>query len=93
MVLLMILATYVLVAFAPRNASADNGVTVEPLTPVTFPGQVDARFRVKRESGVTQVVQARELDHVLNATITFEPGGEVPWHTHPGPVVTVQQGR
>lgn len=95
--MLLILATFAIVAITPRNAGAvhapGHGVTVELLTPVTFPDQIDARFKVKLDTGGTQVIHVRDLDHVLNATITFEHGGGVPWHTHPGPaVVTVEQG-
>lgn len=96
-ILLLILTMYAVLALSPRNAGAvhapDPSVHVEALMPVSIPDQVDARFKIKLDSGGTQVIHVRDLDHVMNAKLTFDPGSQVPWHTHPGPVVvTVQQG-
>ena len=96
-VAILILAAATLLVVIPRNAGAVHtlgpGVHVELLSPVTFPDQIDARFKVKLDGGNTQVIHVRDLDHVLNAKLTFDPGSQVPWHTHPGPaIVTVQAG-
>jgi quercetin dioxygenase-like cupin family protein len=93
----LVLAAFIITVLPHGEAHADHGgphgVTVEPLVPVTFPDQIDARFRVKYESGGMKVIHVRDLDHVFNAKITFEPDGYFPWHSHPGPVVVaIQQG-
>lgn len=95
--LLLVIATLALVALTPGDTRAHEGthslVTVEALKPVSFPDQIDARFRIKTRTGGTQVINVRDMDHVLNVKVTIEPGGELPWHTHPGPAVaTIQEG-
>ncbi|MGH7480987.1 MAG: cupin domain-containing protein [Longimicrobiales bacterium] len=77
---------------AMDHAPGAGGFVVEPLARGSFPDQVDAMFRIKLDER-TQVVNVRDPSDVFTARITFEPGGSVGWHTHPGPViVTVASG-
>jgi quercetin dioxygenase-like cupin family protein len=94
-------ALIVAVLVAARSLSLDakadhaghSAISSEPLVPVSFPDEVDARFRIKLDTGGRQVINVRDLDHVFNTKITFEPGAALPWHTHPGPAVaTIQEG-
>jgi quercetin dioxygenase-like cupin family protein len=78
---------------ADPDHGAHASIVSEPLVPVSFPDEIDARFRVKLDTGGRQIINVRELDHVFNVKITFEPGAALPWHTHPGPAVaTIQSG-
>lgn len=75
-----------------QHSPAAGGFRVEPLARGSFPDQVDAMFRIKL-GRATQVVNVKDPSDVFTARITFEPGGSVGWHTHPGPViVTVASG-
>ncbi len=61
-------------------------------------GTFDGSFKVGREaSGVNQrwevEVEARPSLDVATQMITFQPGGQSGWHSHPGPVfITVMSG-
>lgn len=80
-------------AFASmEHSSTAGGFRVEPLARGGFPDEVAVMFRIKR-GRATQVVNVKDPSDVLTARITFEPGGSVGWHTHPGPaIVTVAAG-
>lgn len=59
------------------------------------PPAVYEGFKVKRESvdGWEVKIQARQGLSVATQTITFQPGGQSGWHTHPGPVfISVKEG-
>lgn len=57
-----------------------------------FPDAIDASFRVKLDHE-TMVSNVKDPSDVVFAKVTFQPGGSLPWHTHPGPaVVSVVQG-
>lgn len=69
-----------------------GGFSVQPLARGGFPDQIDATFRVKLDRA-TNVVHVQDPSDVLVAKITFEPGGSIGWHTHPGPAIaTVASG-
>lgn len=79
-------------AIASGDPAVPGGFSVEPLARGGFPDDIVATFRIKLDSRTT-VVHVREPSNVLVAKLTFEPGGSVGWHTHPGPViVTVASG-
>ncbi len=74
-----------------------TGVTVELLTSGSFVDDVAAQFRLRYDEpganrGVT-VMNLREAGDVVVAKVTFEPGGSLGWHTHPGSsVVSIDKG-
>lgn len=58
--------------------------------PATYEG-----FKVKREasSGWEMEIEAKQGLSISTQTITFQPGGQSGWHTHPGPVfISVKEG-
>jgi quercetin dioxygenase-like cupin family protein len=78
---------------APTGVPAQaGGFFVEPLARGNFLDDVDVTVKIQL-SNATSVVHVREPSDALVARITFQPGGSVGWHTHPGPVfVTVASG-
>jgi quercetin dioxygenase-like cupin family protein len=58
--------------------------------PVTYEG-----FKVKRDAvdGWDVKIEAKDGLKLATQTITFQPGGQSGWHTHPGPVfISVKEG-
>jgi len=54
---------------------------------------VTATLNITVEGMDPIAVDIADLSHIAVARITIQPGGQLPWHTHPGPVlVTVTQG-
>lgn len=77
---------------ASGDPAVAGGFTVQPLARGAFPDNVDATFRVKLGTATT-VAHVQDPSDALVAKLTFQPGGSVGWHTHPGPVVvTVASG-
>lgn len=75
-------------AIAPIAGADGPTVTVDWITGLTsYPDQIDAMFKLKLDTGGTQVIHVARPDHVRIAKIAFEDGASLPWHTHPGPVV------
>lgn len=73
-------------AMVSGDVAVPGGFTVEPLARGGFPDKIDATFRIKLNSRTT-VSYVQDPSNVLVAKITFEPGGSIGWHTHPGPVI------
>lgn len=71
-----------------------SGFSADVLAPhSTFPDEVQARFRVRYDSGGKLDSRLRDASSVVLARVTWAPGGTSGWHTHPGPVVvTVTEG-
>ena len=54
---------------------------------------VTATLNITVEGMDPIAVDIADLSHIAVARITIQPGGQLPWHTHSGPVlVTVTQG-
>jgi len=51
-------------------------------------------FKVQRESGNWKLkIDAKDGLAIQTQTITFQPGGQSGWHSHPGPVfISVKEG-
>jgi len=74
------------------DPGVSGGYVVQPLVRADFPDDIDMTFRIKLGSP-TKVVSVQGPSDALVAMITFQPGGSIGWHTHPGPVlVTVASG-
>lgn len=72
-----------------------GGFTSELLARGTITDDVDIQFRLKMAvtDHSTMVSRVSTPSDVVMGKITFQPGGALPWHTHPGPViVTVKTG-
>lgn len=70
------------------TGSGTSSTLVGP--PATFEG-----FKVKRTAvnGWEVEIEAKDGLNVATQTITFQPGGQSGWHTHPGPVfISVKEG-
>lgn len=85
-----------LLATTGVSAAADpahpGGVEVTPLGRGVFPDEIRARFEI-RQDGEKRRVRVRDMAGTVVASVRFEPGGSLGWHTHPGPAVaTVTQG-
>lgn len=70
------------------GGSGTSSTVVSP--PSTFEG-----FKLKREAadGWKIEIEAKDGVKVSTQTITFQPGGQSGWHTHPGPVfISIKEG-
>ena len=69
-----------------------GGFTSQALTRGRFLDEIDVKFRLKLDRATT-VVHVADPSDVVMARITIQPGGALPWHTHPGPAIaTVASG-
>jgi quercetin dioxygenase-like cupin family protein len=72
-------------------ATAGSGTTSTVVgPPATFAG-----FKISRDApdGWDVKIHAKDGLKVATQTITFQPGGQSGWHTHPGPVfISVKEG-
>jgi quercetin dioxygenase-like cupin family protein len=71
---------------------APNGFTSTPLARGTFSDDIKATFRIKEHDRST-IVRVDDPSEMVTGRISMIPGGALPWHSHPGPVlVTVAAG-
>jgi quercetin dioxygenase-like cupin family protein len=71
---------------------AVGGFTPTTLAHGSFSDEIVLTFRIK-EDGRTTVVKVDDPSEMITGRITIVPGGALPWHSHPGPVlVTVASG-
>ena len=84
-----------------HDVGTPGGFAIEPLARAAFPDAIAASFRIKLDGRATNmvhgratnVVHVRDPSDVLMVKLTFQEGGSVGWHTHPGPaIVAVQSG-
>ena len=68
-------------------------VAVEVLTPrATFTDQATMQLKLKDGHG-TNVIKASDPSNIVTTKATVQPGAQIPWHTHSGPVfVTIAEG-
>ena len=77
-----------------RNASSldphftmGTGTTSTPLGRATFSDPDDQNFKVKRMTGDWHIeIKSKPAFDLAIQSITFNPGSQSGWHTHPGPV-------
>ena len=79
------------------NAHAEptpTPVAVEVLTPrAAFTDQASMQIRLKADGHGTDVIKVSDLSNIVTTRVIVQPGAQIPWHTHPGPVfVTIAQG-
>ena len=71
---------------------APGGFSSTPLARGTFGDDIKMTFRIKQDDKTT-VVKVDDPSQIFTGKITIAPGGALPWHTHPGPVlVTIASG-
>ncbi|HEX6626817.1 MAG TPA: cupin domain-containing protein, partial [Gemmatimonadaceae bacterium] len=64
-----------------------SGTTPTLLGRATFSDPDDQNFKVKRITGDWHVeIKSKPAFDIAVQSITFQPGGQSGWHTHPGPV-------
>ncbi|HMJ16776.1 MAG TPA: cupin domain-containing protein [Gemmatimonadaceae bacterium] len=64
-----------------------SGTTSTLLGRATFSDPDDQNFKVKRMTGDWHVeIKSKPAFDIAVQSITFQPGGQSGWHTHPGPV-------
>jgi len=94
--LLLVIATIGALLYG-GTAHADptpTPVAIEVLTPrAAFTEQASMQIRLKVDGHGTDVIKVSELSNIVTTRVTVQPGAQIPWHTHPGPVfVTIAQG-
>jgi quercetin dioxygenase-like cupin family protein len=69
-------------------------IAVEILTPrAAFTDEVSLQTSLKLDGHGTDVIKSSNASNVLTQKVTVEPGAQIPWHTHHGPVfVTIAEG-
>jgi quercetin dioxygenase-like cupin family protein len=93
----LIIVLGMLGAFAYNSAQAQPEplpVVVEVLTPrAVFTDDVALQVRNKLDGHGTDVINVPDPSRTVTVKVTVQPGGEIPWHTHHGPVfVTIAAG-
>lgn len=77
-----------LVAALVMPARGSGHITVELLTGrAQFTDDVSGQIKVKLDGTATRVLNMPDPSRTVVAKITVQPGGQFPWHTHPGPVL------
>jgi quercetin dioxygenase-like cupin family protein len=69
-------------------------VAVEVLTPrAAFTDDASMQFRLKLGGHGTDVINTSDPSNIVTTRVIVQPGGQIPWHTHHGPVfVTIVKG-
>jgi quercetin dioxygenase-like cupin family protein len=69
-------------------------IVIETLTPrAVFTDDVAMQARLKLDGEQTGVINIEDPSRMVTIRVTVQPGAQIPWHTHPGPVfVTIAQG-
>jgi hypothetical protein len=94
-VLLAIAAISVLLSGGTAHANPTPApVAIEVLTPrAAFTDDVSLQARLKLDGHGTEVIKSPDASRVVTTKVTMQPGAQVPWHTHHGPVfITIGQG-
>lgn len=69
-------------------------VAIEVLTPrAAFTDDASMQVRLKVDGHGTDVIKTSDPSNIVTTRVTVQPGAQIPWHTHHGPVfVTLAQG-
>jgi quercetin dioxygenase-like cupin family protein len=69
-------------------------VAIEVLTPrAAFTDEATMQISLKVDGHGTDVIKASDPSNIVTTRVTVQPGAQIPWHTHHGPVfVTLAQG-
>jgi hypothetical protein len=75
------------VSTAQPSMTMGSGSSSVLLGRATFSDPADPVFKVKRITGDWQMeIKSKPAFDIAIQTITFQPGGQSGWHSHPGPV-------
>jgi quercetin dioxygenase-like cupin family protein len=94
-VLLATAATSVLVYGGTAHANpTPTPISIEVLTPrAAFTDDVSLQANLKLDGHGSKVIKSSNASRVVTTKVTMQPGAQVPWHTHHGPVfITIGQG-
>ena len=69
-------------------------IVIETLTPrAAFTDRVSMKISLKAQGHETTTIQVKDPSLIVTTKVTVQPGAQIPWHTHPGPVfVTIAEG-
>lgn len=73
-------------AVAADAIPAVGGFSSQILSRSSFLDDIDITFRLKLDPATT-VVHVSDPSDAIMARVTIQPGGALPWHTHPGPAI------
>jgi len=95
--LLLVVATAAVLGYggiAQAKTDPPPPVAIEVLTPrAVFTDHVKMRVRVKASGQQREFVKVSNPSRIVTTRVTVQPGVQIPWHTHPGPVfVTIAEG-
>lgn len=93
--LLAIAATSVLLYGGTAYANpTPTPIAAELLTPrAAFTDDVAMQTSLKLHGHDTEVVESADASRIVTQKVTVQPGAQIPWHTHHGPVfVTIAEG-
>jgi hypothetical protein len=81
-------ATSVLVSGGTAHANpTPTPISIEVLTPrAAFTDDVSLQASLKLDGHGTEVIKSPNASRVVTTKVTMQPGAQVPWHTHHGPV-------
>ena len=72
----------------PSSAQAPPPIATEFLTGrAVFTDNVQLKVKIKLDGKNTQVVNVRDPSRTVVVRFTLQPGAQIPWHSHRGPVV------
>lgn len=89
-------AAVVLIAVLAVTANVAPSAAQDPPPPIAtefltdravFTDNVRLRVRIKLEGLRPQVVSVKKPSRTVVARFTLQPAAQIPWHSHPGPVV------
>jgi quercetin dioxygenase-like cupin family protein len=89
-------AAVVLIAVLAITVNVGPSAAQDPPPPIAtefltdravFTDDVRLRVRIKLEGLRPQVVRVKKPSRTVVARFTLQPGAQIPWHSHPGPVV------
>ena len=84
----MVAILVVLMNVLPSSAQAPPPVATEFLTGrAVFTDNVRLKVKIKLNGHKTQVVNVRDPSRTVVVRFTVQPGAQIPWHSHRGPVV------
>ena len=93
--LLAIAATSVLLYGGTAYANpTPTPIAAELLTPrAAFTDDVAMQTSLKLHGHDTEVIKSADASRIVTQKVTVQPGAQIPWHTHHGPVfVTIAEG-
>lgn len=92
--LVLTIAALGALAYGGSAQAETTPVAIEVLTPrAAFTDDASMQVRLKVDGHGTDVIKTSDPSNIVTTRVTVQPGAQIPWHTHHGPVfVTLAQG-